>query len=122
MPILDNSKDIFINTKNSSIAILARKFINNQIKEFGSVEKLQIDSQKKDISLDVFLKGEKEKIHIKIENYGVVQKDNSAFIKFKNVSASREWIEALIQSFVNRAPNKMIKINSLYAKIIDLLI
>ncbi|MBU2445697.1 MAG: hypothetical protein KJ666_09005, partial [Bacteroidetes bacterium] len=83
-----------------------------------------IDSQNKSISLDVLLKGEKENINVIIEKYEVNYKDNTAYVKFKNITASREWIEVLIKNIAipNYAPNNLIEIDSSYAKIIDLLI
>ncbi len=116
--------DVFRDLKNSVISVLAKKYIDNEIKEYGRIVNLQIDSKNKNILLEVLLKGEKENINIKIESYEVVQNDGSAFIKFKKVSSSREWVDVLIQNIVipNFAPMKLIEIDSSYAKIIDLLI
>ena len=116
--------DVFRDVKNSAISFLAEKFINNIIKEYGKMVNLKIDSKNKNIELEVLLKGEKENIFINVEKYEIVSKDGSIFIKFKNVSASREWIEVLIHNVAipSFAPKKMIEIDSTYAKIIDLLI
>ncbi len=124
MSIIEKIVEKVRGIKNSGLAELAKKFINNQIEEYGRMVNLQIDSKNNNILLEVLLKGEKESIKIKIEGYEVVQKDGSAFIKFNKVSSSREWIDALIQNIVilNYAPKKMIEISSSYAKIIDLLV
>ncbi|MBU2586454.1 MAG: hypothetical protein KKH32_14135 [Bacteroidetes bacterium] len=103
---------------------LFKKYINSKIKDFGEMLNFHIDSQNKSISLDVLLKGEKENINVIIEKYEVNYKDNTAYVKFKNITASREWIEVLIKNIAipNYAPNNLIEIDSSYAKIIDLLI
>ena len=107
------------NIKNSSISTIAQKIINDNIKEYGKMVNLKIDTENKKIELEVLLKGEKESIVINIENYEIVDKNDSKYIKFSKISASREWIEVLINNY---APEKMYKIDSAYAKFIDLLI
>lgn len=114
----------FKELKDKGSSYLFKKYASSQIKDFGEMLNIQIDSQNKNISLDVLLKGEIESINVKIEKYEVVRKDDTAYIKFKDIKASREWIEVLIRNVAipNYAPNNMIEIDSLYAKIIDLLI
>jgi len=116
--------DVFRDLKNSAVETLAKNFVNNNITEYGEMVNLKIDSKNRNIELEVLLKGEKENILIKIEKYEAVSKDDSNVIKFKNVSASREWIEVLIHNFAipNFAPKKMIEVDSKYAKLINLLI
>jgi hypothetical protein len=106
------------------IGFIAKKYVNSKIKEYGEMINLKIDSKNKNIELEVLLKGEKENIFIKIEKYEIVSMDGSNAIKFKNVTASREWIEVLIHNVAipSFAPKKMFEIDSTYAKIIDLLI
>ena len=112
------------NIKNTAISELAKKFVNNFIRDYGEMVNLKVDSKNKNIELEVLLKGEKESIFINIEEYEVIHNDDSNYIKFKNMSASREWIEVLIQNIAipNFAPNNKIEIDSTYAKIVDLLI
>lgn len=115
--------DVFRDFKNSAVATLAKKFVNNNIKEYGEMVNLKIDSKNKNIELEVLLKGEKENIIVKVDKYEVIKKDDSSYIKFKNISASREWITVLINNVLiqNYAPKKMYEIDSTYATIIDLL-
>ena len=116
--------DIFRDTKNFTISALAKKYVNSKLKGYGEMINLKVDSKNKNIELELLLKGEKEGIFINIEEYEVVSKNDSNYIKFKNISASREWIEILIQNIAipNFAPEKTIEIDSTYAKIIDLLL
>jgi hypothetical protein len=116
--------DVFRDIKNSTISALAKKFINNNIKEYGEMVNLKVDSKNKNIEIDVLLKGEKENIVVKIEKYEIVSRKDSNAIKFKNVSASRKWIEILINNVAipSFAPKRMIEIDSTYAKILDLVI
>lgn len=120
MSILKTIRDI----KNNSVSVLAKGFINKNIQKYGEVLDFKIDSKNKNIELELFLKGERENILIKINKYEIVDKSGSNFIKFKSVSASREWIEALLKNVVlpNYAAMNMVEIGSKYAKIIELLI
>ncbi len=118
--ISDKARDI----KNAGLSKLALIYANKEIREYGEMVNLKIDSKNKNIELEVLLKGEKENIIIKVDQYEVIKKDDSSFIKFKNISASREWITVLINNVLiqNNAPKKMYEIDSTYATIIDLLI
>lgn len=116
--------DVFRDFKNSAIATLAKKFVNNNIKEYGEMVDLRIDSKNKNIELVILLKGEKENIIVKVDKYEVIKKDDSSYIKFKNIAASREWITVLINNVLipEYAPKKMYEIGEAYAKIIQLLL
>ena len=98
--------NIFRDVKNSTISALTKKYVNSKLKGYGEMVNLKVDSKNKKIELEVLLKGEKESIFINFEEYEVVRKDDSNYIKFKNVSASREWLEVLIQDIAipNFAP------------------
>ncbi|MFZ5518873.1 MAG: hypothetical protein ACOY90_19740 [Candidatus Zhuqueibacterota bacterium] len=112
------------NWKNSAIAAPAMKFVNDMLNDYGEMVDLTIDSLNKNIKVEVLLKGEKETIFLTIEHYEVVQSGDSHFLKFNNVSCTRQWIEAIIQNMAipRLAPTKMLKIDSRYARLIDLLI
>jgi len=118
--IIDKARDV----KNAGLSKLALIYANKEIKEYGEMVNLSIDSKNKNIELEILLKGEKENIFVNVDKYEVIQKNDSCFIKFKNISASREWITVLINNALisNYAPNNMYEIDSTYAKIVDLLI
>ncbi len=118
--IINNVRDL----KDSGISSLAKKFIDSKIEEYGHLVNFQIDSKKRNIILDIWLKGEKEDIKVIVESYEIVYNNSSAYLRFKKVSASREWIEILIKKFVlpKYAPQNMFKIDSSLAKIINFLI
>lgn len=109
---------------NKPLEFLVKKYVNSQIKDYGEMLNLNIDSQNKNITIEVLLKGEKENIKVHINKYEIVSKGNNKFIKFNNISASREWIETLIRNIIipEYAPKKVIEIDSKYASILELLI
>jgi len=58
--------------------------------------KLEIDSENKTINLDLQLKGEAETIRVTISNYKLVENGTCTFIEVDDITASREWINALL--------------------------
>ena len=120
MSIIDIVRDV----KNSSISSFFKKFVDDQIIDYGKMMSFNIDSKNKNIFIEVLLKGEIENIEVHINDYEFASEGDKKFIKFKNISASREWINVLIQNLVipEYAPKKMIEIDPPYAKILDLLI
>ncbi len=103
---------------------IVRNGINIKYKDYGKMVNLSIDSENKKIEFEVLLKGEKESVSIIIDKYEIIKKNDDKFIKFNKISVSREWVDVLLENVVvpKLAPGKLIKINSLYACILDLLI
>jgi hypothetical protein len=56
--IIDKARDI----KNAGLSKLALIYANKEIKEYGEMVNLRIDSKNKNIELEILLKGEKENI------------------------------------------------------------
>jgi hypothetical protein len=116
--------NVFNKIKDKGVASLLKVFINKQIKDYGSLSSVKINSKNKDLILDIRLRGEHKSIQVNVDKYEIIHKDDETFLKFNTISASREWINALIQNVAipNIAPKKMIEIPSKYARIIELLI
>lgn len=124
MSFLNNIVDKIRDLKNTGISKSAIIYVNNKIEEYGEMVNLSIDSKNKNIKLEILLKGEKDNILVNVDRYEVIQKDDTSYIKFKNISASREWVTVLINNVLipNYAPKKMYVIDKAYAKIIQVLL
>jgi hypothetical protein len=66
--------------------------------------KLEIDSRRKTIHAEVELKGESEPVQIRVGAYSVAERDGKLMIELDDVSASREWLELLVQDLVKSRP------------------
>ena len=85
--------------KNSIMVAVVKKIVNKKIEEYGTVVNLQINTMNKNILLEALLKGEKENITIRLEGYEIIHNPEGSVIKFKNVSASREWIDVFLLKY-----------------------
>jgi hypothetical protein len=86
---------------------------NRFLEKYGAkIVNLTIDSQSKKATLDLELKGEKEAITVTVSNYELLEQDDGAFLKVKDITTSREWINELIKNylFTEVFPGKMIPI------------
>ena len=76
--------------------LVARRYFNHKMKSFGARTNLEIDSENKNISLDLELNGEAELIRMTISNYRLVENGKCTFFEVGDISASRAWINALL--------------------------
>lgn len=124
MGFFQDISNTFRDFKNSKLSDFAVNFMNGHISDFGRVVNFRIDSSNKRIHLDVSLKGESQNMSVRIERYQVVHFQWGSYIKFENIFISREWVEKLVRSVVipKVAPGNMFKVESMHARIFDLLV
>jgi hypothetical protein len=109
----------FNRIKNSVVSKAGTKFIYSQLERYGEVVKFEIDSKKKQIFLDILLKGEDEVLKINVGGYEIISENGEDYIKIKKAAASKEWMDILISDF---AEQKKFKIPQKYAKYIKMII
>ncbi|MRI58620.1 MAG: hypothetical protein C6H99_03830 [Epsilonproteobacteria bacterium] len=90
-----------ISLKDKTIAYTLKSFFNLQIKEYGQLLNLQIDSKSKRIKMELMLAGEKEPIEVEIGSYEIREREGKHYILIKNLKASREWIDMLARSYLD---------------------
>lgn len=71
-----------------------KAFVNHKFKEYGQMTSLQIDTEKKLLSVSAKLAGESETIQGSC-HYSIEQQDGRVFFIPKDVQCSREWIRLL---------------------------
>jgi len=71
-------------------------YLNNKVKPYGSMTKLEIDTVNKTVNLDLELKGEAEPIRVIVSNYKLVESGNCTFIEVGDITASREWMNVVL--------------------------
>ena len=92
---------------------------NSLIKEYGRVLKLNVDSDKKYIKLEIMLEGEIEPTSIKIGKYNVIEESGKKFIEIDNITTSRAWLNTISSKFLN---GKRFELNQQYADLIEKII
>jgi hypothetical protein len=86
--------------KQTALQAAVKAFINREIEEFGSVTELAIDISKKTMRVELDLKGEASRILINVGSYELGEKSGAVHLALRNVTASREWITAVLNKYV----------------------
>ncbi len=74
--------------------------INQRIGEYAEVIDFKIDNKNKKIMASVLLKGESHPIEVTIDGYEIIKDDSSASLLIKDASSDKEWLNAVLKSFV----------------------
>jgi len=93
--------------------------INNQIKEYGKMLKLNLDSKQKSIEMEVMLEGEYEPLSLHVRNYEMTEENGKHFLKVRGVTTSRAWINIIASSYLE---GKTFEVPAKYAKMLKVVI
>jgi hypothetical protein len=103
--------------KDSTTAFVLERTLGKALARYGRVLSLQLDSRQKAAQIEVLLKGEDEPLTVRIEEYELVQEEAMTYIDIKKASASREWVNALLE---DRVQGKRFPIPEKFAAIVRL--
>jgi hypothetical protein len=81
------------------ISQLLKAFLNHQLKEFGKMTTLHIDTREKHISLTASLLGETEPIDASLK-YMLEESDGRTFFVPTELNCSRQWLSLLAQQML----------------------
>jgi hypothetical protein len=90
----------FTSLKETVLRAAIKAFINREIEEFGVATELAIDTSKKTMRVELDLKGEASRIQINVGLYELSEKGGEVHLSLQNVTASREWITAVLNKYV----------------------
>lgn len=93
--------------------------INTRIKRYGKMLNLKLDSKRKTIELDILLKGEKELIHVTVNQYEVIEEEGRWYLLAREIVTSREWINTVAESFLK---GQRFAIPEQYAKMLRMVV
>ena len=86
--------------KDRVVEVLARKLANGSaLARYGQLTALQLNSEDKSIDATFELRGEREPVSIRLEDYQVVEESGAAYVVVRRISTSREWLTALANDF-----------------------
>ena len=105
--------------KDKALSMAIETAINLKIKEFGKMLKLNLDSIKKTIELELMLKGEKEPLSVFISEYTISEENGKYYIHAKDIKTSREWINIVAENYLK---DEKIEIPEKIAKTLQILI
>ena len=99
MGLLDAVRDMALAARDAGTSFVVERAIAHRLQPYGRMLNLSIDSKTKRIRLEILLKGETEPVQITIDEYQITSSGGADFLLIKQASASREWINALLQDF-----------------------
>ena len=119
MGLFQAFQELLHNAKDAGSSMLVELALAHRLKPYGRMLNLSIDSKTQRIRLETLLKGETEPIVFNIDEYQLTTAAGADFILIKKASASREWINALLQDF---AIGKTIPLPTKYGNLIKSLL
>jgi hypothetical protein len=93
--------------------------INQKIKDYGKMLKLNLNSKDKTIEFEIMLKGEKESLIVYIDNYMISEENGKFHLYAEDVRTSREWINIVAENYLK---NQKIEVPDKIAKTLQTLI
>ena len=102
--------------KDKTLSTGAKIAINQQIKDYGEVVKLNLNSQFKSMVIEIRLDGESENLVVRAKHYEITE-DNH--LKVSGITTSRAWINILASQYLE---GKEFKIPNEYAQILRTLV
>ena len=97
---------------------LIATWIDSQIRDYGRVYNLIVDSESKKMIIKGKLKGEDFTTQLTINNYSVVKSNGDTYLTFEKLETEREWFENFLNLNIEmifpgqriRFPNKFLKL------------
>jgi hypothetical protein len=104
MGLLQEFWEVVHTAKDAGVSFLVQRAVAQWLQPYGRMLNLSIDSKNSRIHIELMPKGESQSVTLEIEEYQLTSAAGAEFIVIKKASASREWIDALIQDFVIGRP------------------
>ena len=78
----------------------AQVFLNERIRRYGKIERLRLDSAKKQAEVVCLLQGEASPITVTAGNYALETVGAKTFITVSQCTCSRPWLQNLLADYV----------------------
>lgn len=98
--MIDGIRNLLRSTKDATVAIAARAFLNTKLHGIGTMTELSIDTKNRVIHVRLDLVGETEPIQIDVPKFEITQRGDQSSITILDASASREWLTEVLRQFV----------------------
>lgn len=119
MGLLHALGDVLHSAKDAGVSFVIERALAHRLQPYGRMLNLAIDPKTSRIRLEILPKGETQPIAINIDEYALTNVAGADFIVIKKASASREWVDALLQDF---AVGKTLPLPEKYGSIIKSLL
>lgn len=110
---------MFRKMKDATLSKGAKIAINQKVKEYGKMIKLNLDSECKTIELELMLDGEKESLHVKVNHYKLSQEHDRHYLMAEDIVTSRAWINTVSSQYLH---GQKFEIPQEYAKLLKVVV
>jgi hypothetical protein len=93
-------RGFFQRSRDATVGFGAKVAINSKLKGIGEVTELAIDTKNKRVRIRLELIGENEPVEIDVTRYRLHTTDRGAQLTIEGATASREWLNLVLQQFV----------------------
>lgn len=90
--------------KDNLASLAAKSLLAGRMERYGQLTELRIRSKEKTLSLEVLLAGEAQEIRVDVGRYRIVGEDGKIALVIEVVTASREWLQLMLEDFVVGQP------------------
>lgn len=97
-------KDMALRGRDMAVSAAFEKHAGKYASPFGTIVDVTLDSSQKSIELNVLLKGETEPVILKVGRYEILEESGRRLIVAREISASREWIDAAVKQYIQGRP------------------
>ncbi len=98
--MLDKLGSAFSAMKNAAVENAARNFFNRYVENFGSVTRIEIDTQQKKLAGELSLKGEPGPVTLSVGRYELSESGGETWITLYDCGASREWVAGALKQYL----------------------
>jgi hypothetical protein len=86
--------------KDYLLAGTVKLWFNQNLKRYGQMTQIRIDSQNHRIDVELLLRGESSPIQLALKHYELSSESGETFIAIGGIETSREWINQLISEYL----------------------
>ena len=92
--------------KDNLASLAAKSMLAGRMERYGQLTDLRIRSKEKMLFVEVLLAGEAQEIRVEVGRYRIVPAGESGQIALviESITASREWLQLLLEDFVVGQP------------------
>ena len=105
--------------KDSAAKVAANRL--PQVQRFGTVHSVRIDAEKRQVELEIGLKGEPAPIGFTLL-YALEERDGHTRVKVESVSCSRGWLQEAIALWLSRHEAVGVSLDGLAAQLVRFLL
>jgi hypothetical protein len=91
---------LLTHARDAGASVAVEKWLARELQEYGELQRVDINSREKKLELDILLKGEAQPVHLRVDQYEIVQTNGRTALLVKAVTASRPWLQSLLNNFL----------------------